>query len=116
MCGKFVEVDDTDAEGRLVLAGEYHFNCFLSEILKVALRRVALCFDRAEVAYSIDVATLIGYVALLNHLISVYVLLLDRAMYIALGEISRVPSVTMAADDRNIVKQMVDLPYPLEPT
>ena len=52
MYGKFVEVDDTDAEGRLVLAGEYHFNCFLSGTLKLALRRVALCFDRAEVAYS----------------------------------------------------------------
>jgi len=50
--GKFVEVDDTDAEGRLVLASEYHFNCFLSGTLKLTLRRVALCFDRAKVAYS----------------------------------------------------------------
>jgi len=78
MYGKFVEVDDTDAEGRFVLVGEYNFNCFLSEILKLALRRVALCFDRAEVAYSIGVTTPTGCVALLNPLISVYVLLLDR--------------------------------------
>ena len=69
MCGKFVEVDDTDAEGRLVLAGECHFNCFLSGTLKLALRHVALCFDRAEVAYSTDVSTLTRCVALLNPLI-----------------------------------------------
>jgi len=50
MYGKFVEVDDPDAEGRLVLAGEYHFNCVLSGTLKLAQRRVASRFDRAEVA------------------------------------------------------------------
>ena len=29
MYAKFVEVDNTDAEGRLVLAGEYHFQLLL---------------------------------------------------------------------------------------
>jgi len=74
-----MKVDDTDAEGRLVLAGGYHFNCFLSGTLKLALRRVALCFDRAEVAYS--------HLRCHSHCVCSSPEPLDRAMAIALGEI-----------------------------
>ena len=112
MYGKFGEVDDTDAEGRLVLAGECHFNCVLSGTLKLAH---VLHYASTELKSHtvIGVATLTGCVALLNPLI----LGLCAGQWILHWvRYTRMPSVTMAADNRNIVKQMVDLRYPFEPT
>ena len=115
--GKFVEVYDTNAEGRLVLAGEYHFNCFLSGTLKLALTRVALCFDRAKVAYS-HLRCHSHWVYSSpepSHFHLLYFFLIGQWI-LHWVRYTPVSSVTMVADNRHIVKQMVDLRYPLEPT
>lgn len=53
MNGKSVEVDNTDAEGRLVLAGVYTW-CWMTSwrTLKLTVRRIVLCIERVEAAYS----------------------------------------------------------------
>ena len=63
MNGKSVEVDNTDAEGRLVLAGEWHG--FTAKLMADDLSQDAIYYTATEYKPHtlIDVATLTGYVA-----------------------------------------------------
>jgi len=70
MNGKTVEVDNTDAEGRLVLSGEFSTSHRLSWLNRCCADALTYVSREYKPHTLIDVATLTGYALYCFHIIS----------------------------------------------